>query len=383
MTAFPAFLIYSLTALVISGFEVQSVLLSRLSLWETVLYCTAKVLITVGVLFASIQYRIFRDKRMWGYVVVAAMFLSLGSLYSMFNTFSGRFAVSLNSGQTQDADLSEATAMSRAADQKGKAADANTAASERYAASTRRGSLRGQLDSASKAATQADQSAHYASRAAQLQREAGVTEKQVLALVSPWQLLPTMMVTAAWFAIVLELLNLLSAAGAADYIVSRWRGVTGQATGQRGNVVPLPSSSPKRGGKQLGRMAVDDAVPNVPGHIPANVPVNVPINVPRNVPPNVPVSPMETGTLMGTSECTSDGTLGGTSTGTKKRSRTKRDIVRLVESRQLLPTFANLKGVMRQIEADVLRRQWATSGLIVISPSGRVNWTQAVGQGAA
>lgn len=270
MTAFPAFLIYSLTALVIAGFEVQAVLLSRLSLFETILYCTAKVLIALGILYASIQYRIFKAKKMWGYVIVAALFLSAGSLYSMFNTFSGRFAVSLESGQKQDADIGESAALQAAALQKSAAAQANTQASQRYATSDRKGSLWAQVSTAKDASRNADQSATLASRAAALKRDAGVTEQQVLALVSPWQPLPTMMVTAAWFAIILELLNLLAAAGAADYIVSRWG--AGKAAGQPSNVVPLPSPTSRRRNAQSGRMAIDDAPQDAPGHAPRVAP---------------------------------------------------------------------------------------------------------------
>ena len=177
-------------------------MLSRLCTWETILYCTAKVLIALGILYASIQYRPFSAQEDVGLCHYGWRYCRLNALVRFAYVFDVQHLLGWvcrfpGVGPEQDADIGESAALQAAALQKSAAAQANTQASQRFAESTRKGSLWGQVNTAKDASRNADESATLgASRAAALKRDAGVTEQQVLALVSPWKPLPTMMVTA-------------------------------------------------------------------------------------------------------------------------------------------------------------------------------------------
>lgn len=258
---FLSFLVYCLTASIIAGFGVQGVLLQRLSLTETVLYCAARIVIVFASgLFASVLYRRFADQGMTWYKRLAVLVMLIGALYSMTETFFGRAAVSLNSHQHQSADLGEAKVKQSAAEALTGSAEASTSASKRFASSNKRGSLWGQVETAKSATTNATAAVGLSEQAAKLQREAGVTEQQVIAMVSPWEPLPTQLAMAAWFAVLVELVMLLASGGAADYIASRAKGTSKPSTRSDDNVVPMPSPA-ARVARQHGRMLLEDFEP--------------------------------------------------------------------------------------------------------------------------
>lgn len=275
MIGFPSFLVYCLTASIIAGFGVQGVLLQRLSLTETVLYCAARIVIVFASgLFASVLYRRFADQGMTWYKRLAVVVMLIGALYSMTETFFGRAAVSLNSYQQQSADLSEAKVKQSAAEALTGSAEASTSASKRFASSNKRGSLWGQVETAKSATTNATAAVGLSEQAAKLQREAGVTEQQVMAMVSPWEPLPTQLAMSAWFAVLVELVMLLSAGGAADYIASRskdTKNTTPPRQRSDDNVVPMPSPT-TRTARQRGRMQVADDAGAAPQAVPDTAP---------------------------------------------------------------------------------------------------------------